>query len=293
MRLEGKKVIMVPYMEAHVPKYHEWMQHPALLQATASEPLTLQQEFRMQLTWTQDPNKQTFIVLDREMVVREFIHGDPHVGAMVGDVNLYMNNFDDPNMAEIEIMIAEPKSGLQGPIHPNSTLFSLRHLQRLNLALNDFHGSTISSKFGGFANMTHLNFTSSFVAGNFPSEISHSSKLVSLDLSWNFDMRIETPSLKRLVQNLTHLTELVLDYVDMSSVPPNSFMNLSSSLTSLRLSDCGLKGSPNLCSNRLFKSPNLSTRKRFRNSLYKVFFVVNKTHRVLEFNKIRAIYFKL
>ncbi|XP_050247839.1 uncharacterized protein LOC126695214 isoform X2 [Quercus robur] len=112
--LEGKKVIMVPYMEAHVPKYHEWMQHRALLQATASEPLTLQQEFEMQLTWTQDPNKQTFIVLDREMVVGEFIHGDPHVEAMVGDVNLYMNNFDDPNMAEIEIMIAEPKSRGKG-----------------------------------------------------------------------------------------------------------------------------------------------------------------------------------
>ncbi|XP_030962024.1 receptor-like protein 6 isoform X2 [Quercus lobata] len=145
-------------------------------------------------------------------------------------------------------------SGLQGPIHPNSTLFSLRHLQRLNLALNDFHGSTISSKFGGFANMTHLNFTSSFVAGNFPSEISHLSKLVSLDLSWNFDLRIETPSLKRLVQNLTHLTELVLDYVDMSSVPPNSFMNLSSSLTSLRLSDCGLKGR---FPDNIFHLPNL------------------------------------
>ena len=51
--------------------------------------------------------------------------------------------------------------------------------------------------------------------------------------------------------------------------------------------------SPNLCSNRLFKSPSLLTRKRFRNSLYKVFFVVNKTHRVLEFNKIRPLYFKL
>ncbi|KAL0001534.1 hypothetical protein SO802_015315 [Lithocarpus litseifolius] len=112
--LEGKKVIMVPYMEAHVPKYHEWMQDPALLQATASEPLSLQQEFQMQLTWTQDPNRQTFIVLDREMVVGEFIHGDPHVEAMVGDVNLYMNNFDDPNMAEIEIMIAEPKSRGKG-----------------------------------------------------------------------------------------------------------------------------------------------------------------------------------
>ncbi|KAL0009219.1 hypothetical protein SO802_010721 [Lithocarpus litseifolius] len=57
-------------------------------------------------------------------------------------------------------------SGLQGPIHPNTTLFSLRHLQRLNLAYNHFHGSTISSKFGGFANMTHLNLTWSSVAGS-------------------------------------------------------------------------------------------------------------------------------
>jgi hypothetical protein len=54
--LEGKKVIMVPYMEAHVPKYHEWMQDPALLEATGSEPLTLDQEFHMQLSWTQDPH---------------------------------------------------------------------------------------------------------------------------------------------------------------------------------------------------------------------------------------------
>ena len=86
-------------------------------------------------------------------------------------------------------------SRLQGPIHPNSTLFSLHHLQRLNLAYNYFNHSAISSKFGGFANMTHLNLTWSSFAGNFPSEISHLSKLVSFDLSLNFDMRIETPSL--------------------------------------------------------------------------------------------------
>ncbi|XP_030964545.1 receptor-like protein 7 [Quercus lobata] len=133
-------------------------------------------------------------------------------------------------------------SRLEGHIHPNSTIFSLRHLQRLNLAFNEFYPSAISSKFGGFANMTHLNLTDSSFAGNVPSEISHLSKLVSLDLSLNYNMRIEKPSLKRLVQNLTHLTELVLDEVNMSSVPANSFMNLSSSLTSLSLSDCGLKG---------------------------------------------------
>ncbi|KAK4594576.1 hypothetical protein RGQ29_018312 [Quercus rubra] len=154
-------------------------------------------------------------------------------------------------------------SRLQGPIHPNTTLFSLRHLQKLNLAYNDFGGSAISSKFGGFANMTHLNLSESSVAGNFPSEISHLSKLVSLDLSYNYDMRIETrnymmrietPSLKRLVQNLTHLTELVLYGIDMSSVSTNCLTNLSSSLTSLRLSYCGLKGK---FPDNIFHLPNL------------------------------------
>ncbi|WMV30598.1 hypothetical protein MTR67_023983, partial [Solanum verrucosum] len=107
--VEGEKVILVPYMREHVPKYHEWMQDPLLLQATGSEPLTLEQEYEMQLSWTQDPLKQTFIVLDRELIVGNFTHGEPHVEAMVGDVNIYVNDLDDPQMAEVEIMIAEPK----------------------------------------------------------------------------------------------------------------------------------------------------------------------------------------
>ncbi|KAE9457844.1 hypothetical protein C3L33_10231, partial [Rhododendron williamsianum] len=107
--LEGKKTILVPYMKEHVPKYHQWMQDPALLQATGSEPLTLDEEYQMQLSWTQDPQKQTFIVLDKELVVGDFIHGNAHTEAMVGDVNIYMNDLDDSQMAEIEIMIAEPK----------------------------------------------------------------------------------------------------------------------------------------------------------------------------------------
>ncbi|KAB2612223.1 N-acetyltransferase 9-like protein [Pyrus ussuriensis x Pyrus communis] len=112
--LEGGRVMLVPYMKEHVPKYHDWMKDPALLQATGSEPLTLDQEYQMQLTWTQDPNKQTFIVLDKQLVVGEFSHGEPHVEAMIGDVNLYMNDLDDPHMGEIEIMIAEQKSRGKG-----------------------------------------------------------------------------------------------------------------------------------------------------------------------------------
>uniref|UniRef100_A0A2N9IEJ1 Leucine-rich repeat-containing N-terminal plant-type domain-containing protein n=1 Tax=Fagus sylvatica TaxID=28930 RepID=A0A2N9IEJ1_FAGSY len=145
-------------------------------------------------------------------------------------------------------------SGLQGPIHPNSTLFSLRHLQKLNLAYNHFNHSTIPSKFGWFANMTHLNLTRSRITGEVPSQISHLSKLVSLDLSWNFLLKLETPSLKRLIQNLTNLNELFLDEVNMSAVSPASFKNLSSSLTSLRLYYCGLIGR---FPDNIFHLPNL------------------------------------
>ncbi|MED6221878.1 hypothetical protein PIB30_059012 [Stylosanthes scabra] len=112
--LEGHKVILVPYMESHVPKYHSWMQDPSLLQATGSEPLSLDQEYQMQLSWSQDLNKETFIVLDKDLVVEDFSHGEPHVEAMVGDVNIFMNDLDNPHMAEIEIMIAEPKSRGKG-----------------------------------------------------------------------------------------------------------------------------------------------------------------------------------
>ena len=145
-------------------------------------------------------------------------------------------------------------SGLKGLLHPNSTIFSLHHLQRLNLAYNDFYPSTISSKFGGFTNMMHLNLALSF-SSKVASEISHLFKMVSLYLSCYFGMmRIETPSLKRLIQNLMHLIGLVLDDVNMSFVSPNSFMNLSPSLSSLSLLGCGLKGR---FPDNIFHLPNL------------------------------------
>ncbi|CAI8597928.1 unnamed protein product [Vicia faba] len=112
--LEGKKVILVPYMESHVPKYHEWMQNPSLLQATASEPLSLEQEYQMQLSWSSDLNKETFIILDKDLLIGTFSHGQPHVQAMVGDVNIFMNDINNPQIAEIEIMIAEQSSRRKG-----------------------------------------------------------------------------------------------------------------------------------------------------------------------------------
>ena len=61
--IQGSRVVLVPYRQAHVAKYHEWMKSEELQELTGSEPLSLEEEFRMQQTWREDPDKCTFIVL--------------------------------------------------------------------------------------------------------------------------------------------------------------------------------------------------------------------------------------
>jgi hypothetical protein len=56
--LTGGKVLLVPYMPEHVPRYHQWMCSAELLAATASDPLTLEQEYDMQRTWRNDANSE-------------------------------------------------------------------------------------------------------------------------------------------------------------------------------------------------------------------------------------------
>ncbi|XP_052301721.1 receptor-like protein 43 isoform X2 [Populus trichocarpa] len=131
---------------------------------------------------------------------------------------------------------------LYGTLLPNNSLFSLHHLQHLDLSFNDFNSSHISSRFGQFSNLTHLNLSGSDLAGQVPSEISHLSKMVSLGLSWNDYVSVEPISFDKLVRNLTKLRELHLSWVNMSLVVPDSLMNLSSSLSSLKLNSCRLQG---------------------------------------------------
>ncbi|XP_075702617.1 alpha/beta-tubulin-N-acetyltransferase 9 isoform X2 [Rhinoderma darwinii] len=102
--LKGHRVLLVPYETHHVPRYHEWMKSEELQKLTASDPLTLDQEHDMQRSWREDNDKCTFIILDRQ----QWDQGCPEDECMVGDVNLFMVDTENPSLAEIEIMIAEP-----------------------------------------------------------------------------------------------------------------------------------------------------------------------------------------
>ncbi|XP_027333331.1 receptor-like protein 6 [Abrus precatorius] len=159
---------------------------------------------------------------------------------------------------------------LHGKVHPNSTLFQLTHLQKLNLAFNEFYGPLRHSAFGDLVNLTHLNLSQSYIGGVVPSTISYLSKLVSLDLSRSWTMmRFDPSTWDKLILNATNLRELVLDTVDLSSIGERSLSlltNLSSSLVTLSLEFTELQGNfrsdilsfPNLKELRLSSNENLT-----------------------------------
>ncbi|KAK3423607.1 hypothetical protein EUGRSUZ_F00295 [Eucalyptus grandis] len=161
-------------------------------------------------------------------------------------------------------------SCLQGTLRSNSSLFALRHLQSLNLASNNFYTSPILPELSVFAELRHLNLSYSNFSGLVLVEISFLSKLVLLDLSWNNkhdymlweqSLKIENTAFKILVQNLTELRELNLDFIDMSAISLNSFVNLSSSLTFFSAANCILQGElpPNIFSLPNFLDLNLDS----------------------------------
>eukprot|EP01134_Creolimax_fragrantissima_P007972 CFRG7972T1 len=102
--LIGSKVVLVPYLAAHVTNYHEWMQSEMLQELTASEPLTIEEEYAMQKSWHTDKDKCTFIVLDADAYERG--GSSDIVSSMIGDVNIFIIDHEDEQAAEVEVMIA-------------------------------------------------------------------------------------------------------------------------------------------------------------------------------------------
>ncbi|XP_041020172.1 receptor-like protein 7 [Juglans microcarpa x Juglans regia] len=137
------------------------------------------------------------------------------------------------------------------PLDNSSSLFKLRYLQNLNLAGNDFNSSEIPSEFSKLSNLVCLNLSNAGFQGQIPITISHLKGLVRLDLSADgyygddFLLKLENPNVTMLVQNLSKLTELYLDGVDISMQGYEWGPTLSFSLPNLRvlsLSNCNLSG---------------------------------------------------
>lgn len=129
----------MPYSAHHVPTYHAWMQDPDLQAATASEPLSMTEEYDMQRSWRTDNDKLTFIVCSsRELEsISQKVQGsqDDRPERMIGDINLFLFEPEDdddededsgkqalPNstkpsnalVGEIELMIARKDLHRQG-----------------------------------------------------------------------------------------------------------------------------------------------------------------------------------
>ncbi|GIK03574.1 hypothetical protein Aspvir_007646 [Aspergillus viridinutans] len=147
MRLNAKtaistsKVLLVPYSSWHVPRYHEWMKDEEIQAATASEPLTLEEEYAMQRSWRQDADKLTFIIClpvirsqtqpqsqfqteGQERLGLRLNEGDDAPGQMLGDINLFLRVEDEDEdedgpsspeiIGEMELMIAERANQRKG-----------------------------------------------------------------------------------------------------------------------------------------------------------------------------------
>ncbi|XVF78108.1 hypothetical protein PTKIN_Ptkin14bG0102600 [Pterospermum kingtungense] len=160
------------------------------------------------------------------------------------------------------------------------SIFNLHHLQRLNLAGNNFNTTLFQYEFDRIPNLTHLNLSNSCFYGQVPMEISYLTRLVSLDLShqdscylryqqilnpyyslpYEFyqPLKLENLNFTTLIKNLRALTELYLDSVSIFTQGTEWCEITSIVLPKLRvlsLSNCSLIGP--LCSS-LSRLPFLS-----------------------------------
>ncbi|KAK8110405.1 uncharacterized protein PG998_006862 [Apiospora kogelbergensis] len=98
------RVLLVPYDAHHVPQYHTWMEDEAIREATASDRLTLQEEYENQISWRTSADKLTFILcrpLEPAAAGGTVVAGRDDVpGRMLGDINMFLTPWDDENEHE-------------------------------------------------------------------------------------------------------------------------------------------------------------------------------------------------
>ncbi|CAM8947004.1 unnamed protein product [Rhodiola kirilowii] len=147
----------------------------------------------------------------------------------------------DGRIIELDLSFESLSDGFNS----SSSIFHLKYLQSLNLAYNEFESITIPNRLTDLSALRYLNLSYAGFTGKIPIEISKLRELRILDFSAYSYLKLplEIHNLAGLVQNLTHLSELHLDGVNLSSSATTWCSVLSSSLpnlTVLSLSECNL-----------------------------------------------------
>ena len=142
--ISSDNVVLVPYLDEHVPRYNKWMQDPSILSLTGSEPLSLEEEYDMCRQWKEDNEKITYILLspsvdegadaqsanaeaadaksptttDGSSKTRQWVVD--RLDRLVGDANLFLSVCEELGdngelvssvfEAELEVMVAEPSA---------------------------------------------------------------------------------------------------------------------------------------------------------------------------------------
>ncbi|KAJ0162829.1 N-acetyltransferase 9-like protein [Colletotrichum tanaceti] len=165
-------VTLVPYEARHVEQYHEWMSDPEIQEATASEPLTLDEEYENQQSWRTSHDKLTFIICQPLSVssgtkIETVQAGDVDASErMIGDINffIYLSDDDDDDdngdmdgaarianeasyVGEVDVMIASKEHRGKGVGHAAvTTLLTYVHRNRARILAEHVHGEGKAGK---------------------------------------------------------------------------------------------------------------------------------------------------
>ncbi|KAM5573191.1 hypothetical protein ABKV19_012964 [Rosa sericea] len=125
---------------------------------------------------------------------------------------------------------------LSGEISPS--LLELRYLNYLDLSFIDFGENMIPKFIGSLSQLKELKLADANFSGPVPPQLGNLSNLHTLDLSWNYDVRLEN---LEWLSHLSSLRYLHMSYLDLSKVVnwPQSLSKLTL-LTELQLSHCNL-----------------------------------------------------